>query len=36
VRTVLDHADATASTPLAAASEIARRHMADAASPAAA
>jgi leucine dehydrogenase len=36
VRTVLDHADATGSTPLAAATEIARRRVAEAASPAAA
>jgi leucine dehydrogenase len=36
VRTVLDHAEATGSTPLAAASEIARRRVAEAASPAAA
>jgi len=36
VRTVLDHADATGATPLAAAMEIARRRVAEAASPAAA
>jgi leucine dehydrogenase len=36
VRAVLDHADATGSTPLAAAMEIARRRVAEAASPAAA
>ena len=34
VRTVLDHADATGATPLAAAMEIARRRVAEAASPA--
>ncbi len=34
VRTVLDHADATGATPLAAALEIARRRVAEAASPA--
>ena len=33
VRTVLDHADATGATPLAAAMEIARRRVAEAASP---
>jgi leucine dehydrogenase len=33
VRTVLDHAEATGSTPLAAALEIARRRVAEAASP---
>jgi len=36
VRTVLDHAEATGSTPLAAANEIARRRVEEAASPAAA
>jgi leucine dehydrogenase len=36
IRTVLDHAEATGSTPLAAALEIARRRVAEAASPAAA
>jgi leucine dehydrogenase len=36
IRTVLDHAEATGSTPLAAAMEIARRRVAEAASPAAA
>jgi leucine dehydrogenase len=36
VGTVLDHAEATGSTPLAAAMEIARRRVAEAASPAAA
>jgi leucine dehydrogenase len=36
VRTVLDHADTTGATPLAAAIEIARRRVAEAASPAAA
>jgi leucine dehydrogenase len=36
VRTVLDHADATGATPLTAAIEIARRRVAEAASPAAA
>jgi len=36
VRTVLDHAEATGSTPLAAANEIARRRVQEAASPAAA
>jgi leucine dehydrogenase len=35
VRTVLDHAEATGSTPLAAASEIARRRVEEAASAAA-
>jgi leucine dehydrogenase len=35
VRTVLDHADATGTTPLAAANEIARRRVAEAASAAA-
>jgi leucine dehydrogenase len=35
-RTVLDHADATGASPLAAAMEIARRRVAEAASPAAA
>jgi len=34
VRTVLDHADVTGATPLAAAMEIARRRVAEAASPA--
>jgi leucine dehydrogenase len=34
VRTVLDHADATGATPLAAAMEIARRRVAEATSPA--
>jgi leucine dehydrogenase len=33
VRTVLDHAEATGTTPLAAAAEIARRRVAEAASP---
>ena len=33
VRTVLDHADATGATPLAAALEIARRRVAEASSP---
>jgi leucine dehydrogenase len=36
VRTVLDHADTTGSTPLAAAMQVARRRVAEAASPAAA
>jgi leucine dehydrogenase len=36
VRAVIDHADATGTTPLAAAMEIARRRLAEAASPAAA
>jgi leucine dehydrogenase len=36
VRAVLDHAEATGATPLAAAMEIARRRVAEAASPAAA
>ena len=35
VRTVLDHADETGTTPLAAANEIARRRVAEAASAAA-